>query len=111
MGSKIWTESVDPVLAFVEAQSLTPHYLLETHAHADHLSGSQMIKEKYPSATVAISEKITDVQSVFVLPADFATDGRPVHQLLVDRRGHSCWRAPSVTRLSRPRRCSSRACR
>ncbi|MFT6397271.1 MAG: hypothetical protein ACJAYU_002017 [Bradymonadia bacterium] len=51
------------------------------------------------------------MQSVFVLPADFATDGRPVHQLLVDRRGHSCWRAPSVTRLSRPRRCSSRACR
>lgn len=88
VGSKIWTESVDQVLAFVAENSLTPHYVLETHAHADHLSGSQMIKEKYPKAKVGISERITDVQSVFKgvfdLPQDFATDGRQFDKLLTD---------------------------
>ncbi len=88
VGSKIWTESVDEVLAFVKAESLVPHYILETHAHADHLSGSQMIKDEFPTARVAISEKITTVQSVFKgvfdLPADFATDGSQFDQLLTD---------------------------
>lgn len=88
VGSKIWTESVDEVLAFVKAESLLPHYILETHAHADHLSGSQMIKDEFPTARVAISEKITTVQSVFKgvfdLPADFATDGSQFDQLLTD---------------------------
>ena len=86
--SKTWTESVDRVVRFVREQQLVPRYILETHAHADHLSGSQRLKAAYPEARVAIGEHITDVQKlfrdIFDLPADFATDGRQFDQLLAD---------------------------
>lgn len=77
--SKIWTESSDEVIAFVKERALHLHYLLETHAHADHLSGAQLIKEQFPGARIVIGARITEVQkifkSVFGLPAGFATDG------------------------------------
>ena len=77
--SKIWTESSDEVIAFVKERALHLHYLLETHAHADHLSGAQLIKEQFPGAGIVIGARITEVQkifkSVFGLPAGFATDG------------------------------------
>jgi glyoxylase-like metal-dependent hydrolase (beta-lactamase superfamily II) len=62
------------------------HYILETHAHADHISGSQVLKAKLPQAQVGIGAKITEVQKVFKnvfhLPADFPTDGRQFDVLL-----------------------------
>jgi glyoxylase-like metal-dependent hydrolase (beta-lactamase superfamily II) len=58
------TESVDQVAAAVKREGLTLHYVLETHAHADHISGSQLLKERL-GAKVAIGEKITLVQDVF----------------------------------------------
>ena len=83
--SKTWTESVDAVLEFLDDQQLDLRYVLETHAHADHLSGSQTIKEHYPDATLAIGEHITDVQAmfkdIFDLPEDFPTDGRQFDEL------------------------------
>jgi len=86
--STTWTESVDEVLAFLAEENLTLHYILETHAHADHLSGSQMIKDKYPDAKVVIGEHIKTVQStfkhVFDLPADFPTDGSQFDKLVKD---------------------------
>jgi glyoxylase-like metal-dependent hydrolase (beta-lactamase superfamily II) len=88
VGSKIWTESVEEVLEFLEAEDLNLHYILETHAHADHLSGSQEIKQKYPDAKLAVGERITVVQEtfkdVFDLPDDFPTDGRQFDRLLED---------------------------
>jgi glyoxylase-like metal-dependent hydrolase (beta-lactamase superfamily II) len=88
VGSKIWTESVDTVIRFIEAQGLNLHYILETHAHADHLSGAQMLKERFPAAKTAIGERITEVQSifkaVFALPDDFKTDGSQFDMLLAD---------------------------
>jgi glyoxylase-like metal-dependent hydrolase (beta-lactamase superfamily II) len=88
VGSKIWTESVDDVLEFLKNQELNVHYVLETHAHADHLSGSQWIKEEHPKARSAIGENITVVQDVFKgvfdLPATFATDGSQFDELLTD---------------------------
>ena len=87
--SKVWTESVDAVLAFCRDRDLDVRMILETHAHADHLSGSQPIKRAYPDAQLAISERITEVQSIFKgvfdLPADFPTDGRQFDRLLVHR--------------------------
>lgn len=87
-GSKIWTESVDQVLDFLKESSLNLHYVLETHAHADHLSGSQRIKAEFPNAKTGVGEKITMVQSVFKdvfdLPSDFPTDGRQFDQLFAD---------------------------
>lgn len=86
--SKTWTESVDLVIEFVKAQGLKLHYILETHAHADHLSGSQMLKEAFPQAKTAIGNRIVDVQTlfkgIFDLPSDFPTDGRQFDQLLAD---------------------------
>jgi glyoxylase-like metal-dependent hydrolase (beta-lactamase superfamily II) len=88
VGSKVWTESVDAVLGFCAAHNLKVHYVLETHAHADHLSGAQKIKERHPGAKTAIGEGITIVQrtfkDVFELPADFPTDGRQFDVLLGD---------------------------
>ena len=86
--SKTWTESVDAVLEFLDEQQLDLRYVLETHAHADHLSGSQTIKERYPDATLAIGEHITDVQAmfkdIFDLPEDFPTDGRQFDELYAE---------------------------
>lgn len=86
--SKTWTESADAVIGFVAAERLRLHYIMETHAHADHLSGSQHIKKRHPDAKIAISEGITTVQQtfkqVFGLPEDFPTDGRQFDRLLKD---------------------------
>jgi len=87
-GSTTWTESVDQVIAFLNDRELKLHYVLETHAHADHLSGSQLLKQACPNVKIAIGERITEVQktfkSVFSLPEDFATDGSQFDVLLSD---------------------------
>lgn len=87
-GSKISTDSVDRLSAAIEARGLKLHWVLETHAHADHLSGSQRLKDRFPDARVAISRRITEVQRVFKqvfdLPDDFATDGRQFDHLFED---------------------------
>ena len=49
----------------MKEHSLQLEYLIETHAHADHLTGISYFKEKYPNAKTAISENIVDVQNVF----------------------------------------------
>jgi glyoxylase-like metal-dependent hydrolase (beta-lactamase superfamily II) len=86
--SKVWTESVDQVIDFIKNQNLNPHYILETHAHADHLSSSQLLKKRFPQAKIAMGERITVVQetfkNVFAMPKEFATDGSQFDQLLKD---------------------------
>lgn len=88
VGSKIWTESADAVIAFVQEHDLQPHFILETHAHADHLSGAQHLKDQFPYAKLAVGARITEVQkafkTVFDLPDDFPTDGRQFDVLLED---------------------------
>lgn len=88
VGSKIWTESVDEVIEFLNAHQLNLHYILETHAHADHISGAQMLKQAFPDAQTAMGEKITVVQETFKnyfgLPDTFPTDGRQFDRLLKD---------------------------
>lgn len=82
-----WTESVDRVAAFVERERLRLHLVLETHAHADHLSGSQLLRQTF-DAKVAIGERIREVQAtfrpIFDLPATFALDGSQFDRLLRD---------------------------
>ncbi len=86
--SKTWTESADQAIAFIKDHNLNLRYILETHAHADHLSGSQIFKQHFPQATLAVGSRITEVQSVFKtvfdLPSDFPTDGRQFDALLDD---------------------------
>lgn len=87
--SKTSEESARSVIEFIRSNQLKLHYLLETHAHADHLSGSQIIKREFPEARIAIGENITKVQEIFKgifgLPADFKTDGSQFDRLLKDQ--------------------------
>ena len=80
--------SINRVLADVAQRKLQLRMTIETHAHADHLSASQLVKATYPAAIIAISERIRLVQSrfkgIFDLPADFATDGSQFDRLLRD---------------------------
>ncbi len=58
------TDSADRVLAYVRENALQLDWILETHAHADHLSGAQYLK-KHLDGRIAIGEHIRDVQAVF----------------------------------------------
>lgn len=63
--SSLSTKSVDSVLDFISSNDLNLHAVLETHAHADHLTGALEIKKKFPSVQVGIGKNITKVQSIF----------------------------------------------
>jgi glyoxylase-like metal-dependent hydrolase (beta-lactamase superfamily II) len=84
--SKLSTNSAEQVLGFVQMHDLKVHAILETHAHADHLSGAQILKAKLPSSKIGIGAKITEVQKVFKgffnLDAEFKTDGSQFDFLL-----------------------------
>jgi len=84
--SKLSTESAENVLNFVKKEGLHVHCILETHAHADHVSGSQILKKHFPEAKVAIGANITEVQKVFKnvfdLAPEFPTDGSQFDLLL-----------------------------
>ncbi len=56
--------SADTILAAARAGDFKIRWILETHAHADHLSAAPHLKE-VTSATVAIGEHIRDVQTIF----------------------------------------------
>jgi glyoxylase-like metal-dependent hydrolase (beta-lactamase superfamily II) len=104
--SVTFTESVDAVLGFVADQRLRPHCVLETHAHADHLSGSQRFKEGCPAVSIAIGRRITRVQATFKelfhLAEDFPTDGSQF-DCSSTRGGPCAWaRSPSKPVHARP---------
>lgn len=84
---RIWEESNQRVLDFVGANELRVHWILETHAHADHLSGSQGLKAA-TGASVVIGRQITEVQEVFApvfgLGDGFPRDGSQFDRLLSD---------------------------
>jgi glyoxylase-like metal-dependent hydrolase (beta-lactamase superfamily II) len=86
---KTSAKSLEYVSRFIKSLSLNVHYILETHAHADHLSGAhELITNHFPKAKIAINERITLVQetfkSIFNFPASFKTDGSQFHRLLKD---------------------------
>ena len=76
--------------AFLTEQRLTLRHILETHAHADHLTGAQLLKRRF-GAAVVIGNRITEVQvtfkNIFDLPDSFATDGSQFDRLLSDGQG------------------------
>ena len=58
------TKSADEVIAFIKEHRLQLEWILETHAHADHLTAAPYIQEKL-GGKIAIGDHITTVQSVF----------------------------------------------
>ncbi len=78
--------SADAILADAKAQGIEIVYVLETHAHADHLSGAPYIKGK-TGARVVIGEHIREVQRIFrpVFNAqDVSGDGSEFDRLVAD---------------------------
>ena len=78
--------SADDLLGFVADQGLSVDWVLETHAHADHLSAAPYLKEK-TGAPIGIGARITEVQRTFA-PVfgldDVSGDGREFDRLLRD---------------------------
>lgn len=61
----IFTESADKVIQYLEFNKLQLKYILETHVHADHLTASDFLKVRYPTALVVIGQNVKKVQDVF----------------------------------------------
>lgn len=72
------TAQADKIIAFVHAHSLQVQWLLETHAHADHLSAAPYLRREL-GGKIAIGESISKVQNVFKalfnLEPEFCVDG------------------------------------
>jgi glyoxylase-like metal-dependent hydrolase (beta-lactamase superfamily II) len=72
------TEFADNVAAFVREQGLEVEWILETHAHADHLSAAPYLRQQL-GGRIGIGAHITDVQRLFKdlfnLEKTFNTDG------------------------------------
>ena len=81
------TDSANQLIAFVREQNLTVDWILETHAHADHLSAAPYLR-KHLGGKIAIGGKITQVQNVFKgifhLEPEFATNGSQFDHLFED---------------------------
>jgi glyoxylase-like metal-dependent hydrolase (beta-lactamase superfamily II) len=78
--------SVEAILRAARDDGLTIEWALETHAHADHLSGAPYIKSN-TGATVGIGEHIKDVQRIFrpiFNVTDLRTDGSDFDRLFAD---------------------------
>jgi len=80
------TASADDILAAAAAQGLRVIWVLETHAHADHLSAAHYIREQ-TGAAIGIGGRITEVQKVFGQlfdAADVTDDGAVFDHLFAD---------------------------
>ena len=81
------TTSADKVIDYVRAQDLKVQWILETHAHADHLSAAPYLKQQL-GGKIGIGDQITRVQKVFKgifnLEPEFRLDGSQFDALLKD---------------------------
>jgi glyoxylase-like metal-dependent hydrolase (beta-lactamase superfamily II) len=65
VGSKVWADSMKLYIDYIHANKIHIHYIMETHAHADHLSASPFLKKIFPNSKIAIGTHIKTVQTVF----------------------------------------------
>jgi glyoxylase-like metal-dependent hydrolase (beta-lactamase superfamily II) len=80
------THSADAILEAARAQELAIRMILETHAHADHLSAADHLKAK-TGASIGIGENITAIQRTFAPifhACDVCDDGKPFDRLFHD---------------------------
>ncbi len=79
--------SADKAIAFLKAHDLKLEWILETHAHADHLSAAPYLKQQVGGKT-GIGNKITGVQKVFKgifnMESSFKLDGSQFDHLFAD---------------------------
>jgi glyoxylase-like metal-dependent hydrolase (beta-lactamase superfamily II) len=81
------TQSADDIIAYVRDQGLDVRYIIETHAHADHLSSAPYLKSSL-GAEIVIGAHIDAVQKVFgpIFNAEpgFKVDGSQFDRLVAD---------------------------
>lgn len=81
------TASADKMLAYLRDKQLKVEWILETHAHADHVSAARYLQEQ-AGGRIAIGEHIRDVQAVFKklynLERNFLPDGSQFDHLFRD---------------------------
>jgi len=81
------TKSVDEILGYLEREGLKVEWILETHAHADHLSGARYLQGRV-GGRIAIGEHIREVQATFKklynLERTFLPDGSQFDHLFKD---------------------------
>lgn len=81
------TRAAEAVLEYIKSEGLTVEWILETHAHADHLSGARYLQERV-GGRIAIGEHIREVQATFKklynLERTFLPDGSQFDHLFRD---------------------------
>ena len=86
------TAQADKIIAFVRAHNLQVQWLLETHAHADHLSAAPYLRREL-GGKIAIGESISKVQNVFKalfnLEPEFCVDGSQFDHLFAPNESFS----------------------
>jgi glyoxylase-like metal-dependent hydrolase (beta-lactamase superfamily II) len=83
---RIGTQSAECLVAHVLAQELRMAWILETHAHADHLTAADWLKRTLPAAKTGIGAGIVAVQKHFrdVFGVEVAADGSQFDRLFAD---------------------------
>ena len=80
-------EGAERIIDYVQTEGLSVEWLLETHAHADHLSAAPYLQEKL-GGMIAIGQEIRTVQDVFGKVFNegtgFARDGSQFDRLFLD---------------------------
>ncbi len=93
------TSSADAIVDYVRREALTVGWLLETHAHADHLSAAPYLQQKL-GGKLAIGREIITVQNVFGkifnVGTEFARDGSEFDRLLDDGDRFSVGDIPAI---------------
>jgi glyoxylase-like metal-dependent hydrolase (beta-lactamase superfamily II) len=96
------TDSADQLLDYIRTAGLTVQWILETHAHADHLSSAGYIRQQ-AGGRIAIGENIRQVQAVFKkiynLEPGFVPDGSQFDHLFRDRETFSIGEVEAVALL------------
>ena len=91
------TRSMDAIIARIRTQNVTVEWVLETHVHADHLSGMAHMKHVV-GGRIAIGNRIDLVQQafkgIFGFERDFQVDGSQFDRLFADDEGFFLGRIP-----------------
>ncbi len=84
---RVRTFSADKLIAFIRDRELSVEWILETHAHADHLSSADYLKNQLGGKT-GIGDQILTVQKtfkrIFNLGNEFIPDGHHFDYLFAD---------------------------
>jgi glyoxylase-like metal-dependent hydrolase (beta-lactamase superfamily II) len=82
------TDSVEALATLIGEEQLTLRWILETHAHADHVSAAPWLKQRFPRSEVVIGHGITAVlkrfSELFNLGDDFPVDGSQFDRLVAE---------------------------